>query len=66
MQGAQKKDLRWKKRQPENTRGSKERPMMKKELTPKRKGLKRKTSDEKIYDFTNKNQEPLAHWSQLH
>jgi hypothetical protein len=30
-----------KKRQPQNARGSKERPLMKKEATPKRKGLKK-------------------------
>jgi hypothetical protein len=36
-----------KKRQPQNARGSKERPPMKKEATPKCKGLKRKTSNKK-------------------
>jgi hypothetical protein len=46
MQRAEKKDLRGKKRQPQNARGSKERPI-KKEATPKCKGLNRKTSDEK-------------------
>jgi hypothetical protein len=30
-----------KKRQPQNARGSKERPLMKNEATPKRKGLKK-------------------------
>jgi hypothetical protein len=47
MQGAQIKDLRWKKRQPQNVRGSNQRPSMKKEATPKYKGLKRKTSNKK-------------------
>jgi hypothetical protein len=45
MQGAQIKDLLWKKRQPKNARGSNQRPPMKKEAIPKRKGLKQKTSD---------------------
>jgi hypothetical protein len=44
---AQIKDLQWKKRQPQNARGSNQRPPMKKEATPKHKGLKSKTSDEK-------------------
>jgi hypothetical protein len=47
MQGAQNKDLRWKKRQPQNIRVSKQRPPMKIEATSKCKGLKTKTSDEK-------------------
>jgi hypothetical protein len=34
-------------RQSQNERGSKERPSMKNEVTPKVKGLKRKTPDEK-------------------
>jgi hypothetical protein len=47
MQGAQKKDIQWNMRQPQNTRGSNERPPMKNEATQKWKGLKRKSSDEK-------------------
>jgi hypothetical protein len=47
MQGAQIKDLRRKKMQPRNARGSNQRPPMKKEATLKRKGLKSKTSDGK-------------------
>jgi hypothetical protein len=43
----QKKELRWKNMQPENAMGSKERPLMKEEATPKRKRLKRKTFDKK-------------------
>jgi hypothetical protein len=35
-----------KKRQPQNARGSNQRPPMKKEAILKRKGLKQKTSDE--------------------
>jgi hypothetical protein len=46
-QGAQIKDHRWKKRQPQNTRGSNERHLMKKEATPNDKGLKWKTSNGK-------------------
>jgi hypothetical protein len=46
-QGAQNKDLWWKKWQPQNARGSKQRPPMKKEATLKCKGLKTKVSDEK-------------------
>jgi hypothetical protein len=53
MQGAQKKDLRWKKRQPQNVKGSKERPPRKKEATPERKGLKRENYDEKRGSTTN-------------
>jgi hypothetical protein len=41
MQGTQKKDIRWKKRQPQNIRGSKERPLMKKDATPECNGLKK-------------------------
>jgi hypothetical protein len=44
MQGAQIKDFRWKKRQPQNARGSNQRPLMKKVATPKYKDLKSKTS----------------------
>jgi hypothetical protein len=44
---AQKKYLRWENRQPQNARGSKERPPMKKEATSKCKGLKRKTPNDK-------------------
>jgi hypothetical protein len=44
MQGAQNKDIQWKKRQPQNARGSKQRPPMKKESTLKCKGLQVKTS----------------------
>jgi hypothetical protein len=44
---AQKKNLRWKKRQPQNVRGSKQRPPMEKVATPKCRGLKTKASDEK-------------------
>jgi hypothetical protein len=40
--GLKKNDLRRKKRQPQNARGSKQRPLMKKEATPKHKGLKQK------------------------
>jgi hypothetical protein len=47
MQGAQNKDLQWKERQLQNARGSKQRPLMKKEATTKCKGLKTKSSDEK-------------------
>jgi hypothetical protein len=47
MQGAQNKDLRWKKRQPQNGKGSKQGPLIKKEATPKCKGHKTMTSDEK-------------------
>jgi hypothetical protein len=47
IQGAQKKHLRWNKRQPQNPMGSNEWPSMKKEATIKRNGIKRKTSDEK-------------------
>jgi hypothetical protein len=36
-----------KKRQPQNARGSNQRPLIKKDETPKRKGLKSKTSDAK-------------------
>jgi hypothetical protein len=53
-QGAQKKDLWWKKRQPQNARGLKERPPMNKESTLERKGLERKTSEEK--EVISKNQ----------
>jgi hypothetical protein len=47
LQGAQRKDLWWKKRQPQNARSSKQRSLMKKEVTPKRKGLQVKSSEEK-------------------
>jgi hypothetical protein len=47
MQGAQNKNLQRKKRQPQNTTGSKQRPPMKNGVTPKRKGLKIMTSNEK-------------------
>jgi hypothetical protein len=47
MQVAQIKDLRWRKGQPQTTRGSNQRPPMEKEATLKCKGLKSKTSDEK-------------------
>jgi hypothetical protein len=51
MQGAQFKDLWWKKRQPQNARGSNQKPPMQKEATSMRKGTK--------------NQEPLAHRCKL-
>jgi hypothetical protein len=44
---AHNKDLWWKKRQPQNAMGSKQMPSIKKEATPKCKGLKTKTLDEK-------------------
>jgi hypothetical protein len=45
-QGAQIKDLWWKKSQPQNAKGSNLKPLMKKEATPKCKGLKPNTSNE--------------------
>jgi hypothetical protein len=47
MQGVQTKDLRWKKRQPQNVRGLNQRPPIKKEATTKCKWFKPKTSDQK-------------------
>jgi hypothetical protein len=46
-QGAHNKYLRWKNRQSENARGSKQRSPMKKEATLERKGLITKTSNKK-------------------
>jgi hypothetical protein len=46
-QGAQIKDHRCKKRQPQNARGSNEKTPIKNEATVKRKGLKSMSSDEK-------------------
>jgi hypothetical protein len=40
--GLKRKSSYEKKRQPQNTRGSKERPLIKEEATPKRKGLKKR------------------------
>jgi hypothetical protein len=48
MQEALNKDLRWKKREPQNARGSKQRPLMKKEATLKHKGLQVKTFEGKL------------------
>jgi hypothetical protein len=45
--GLKTKDLWWKKRQPQNAGAQNERRLMKKEATPKCKGLIRKTSNEK-------------------
>jgi hypothetical protein len=47
QKGPKTKNSDEKKRQPQNTRGSKQRPLMKKEATQKQKGPKTKTSDEK-------------------